>query len=137
MAFRWFFKHSEHLVECCRYTGAHTSAVKDGPLSSLLGVEHSHGDISCEVSHQLYVARVFVWGFLLLLAELICEFDTSDRHKLPSSSVPISWHIHTAFVWVAFVGEADEYLRQYIFSCGELSGTLDDCTNLSAFQVGR
>ena len=114
MAFLWFFGHSEHLVECCRFTGAHTSAFEDVPVSSLLGVEHSHGDIGCEVSQQLYVARGFLWGFLLLLAELIGEFDTSDRHKLPSSSVPISWHIHTAFVLVAFVGEADEYLCKYI-----------------------
>ena len=30
-----------------------------------------------QVSHQLYVARVFLLGFLLRLAELIGEFDTS------------------------------------------------------------
>ena len=61
-----------------------------------------------QVSHQLYVARILLCGFILHLAELLSEFDTSDRHSLPSSSVPITWHNHTAFVWVAFVDDADE-----------------------------
>ena len=122
---------------CERYTGAHFSAAYKWQRSLLLGVRPSQGDISCEVSHQLYVARVFLWRLCLLIAELIREFDTSDRHNVLSSSVPISWHIRTAFVWVAFVGDADEYLRQHIFSCGELPGTLDDCTNLFASQVLR
>ena len=61
-----------------------------------------------QVSHQLYVARVLLCGFLLHLAEFLFEFDTSDRHRLPSSSVPITWHNYTAFVWMAFVGDADE-----------------------------
>ena len=61
-----------------------------------------------QVSHQLYVARILLCGFLVHVAELIFEFNTSDRHRLHSSSVRITWHIHTAFVWMAFVGDADE-----------------------------
>ena len=61
-----------------------------------------------QVSHQLYVARVLVCGFLLHSSELLSEFDTSDRRSLQSSSFLITWHNHTAFVWGAFVGDAGE-----------------------------
>ena len=125
---------------CERYTGAHFSAAYKWQRSLLLGVRPSQGDISCEVSHQLYVARVFLWRLCLLLAMLIREFDTSDRRKLPSTSVSISWKRHTAFVisvlltisvWMVSAGDAGEYSHSYIsLSWNNDCGDDFDCPSL-------
>ena len=61
-----------------------------------------------QVSHQLYVTRVLLCGFLLHLAELLSEFGISDRRSLLSSSVLFTWHNYTAFIWMSFVCDAIE-----------------------------